>query len=156
MTDTRYGELPVKSLKPGRYQTRTEFVDAGLADSMSRDGVLQPMIVRPDPGGDGFEILAGERRWRAAIKAGLTSVPVIVKRGLSELEAAAITVQEHLQREGLNAIDEANSFQQLAKFGLTHAQIADKVEEAGGRHLSPTHCGCWGPSHSISSPIISS
>lgn len=133
MTDTDLTELPIQSLKPGRYQNRTVFEDAGLSSSIAQEGVLEPILVRPVPGGEGYEILAGERRWRAAIAAGLKAVPVVLRTGLSEADAALVTVTENYQRQDLNPIDEANGFRTLTEQGLTHEQIAVRLgmEERG-------------------------
>lgn len=105
-------EVTLDQLRPSRFQARRSFDEAGLRDlaaSLSAQGVLQPLLVRPLPGGDGreFEIVAGERRWRAARLAGLTSVPVVV-RDLSDAEAHDAGAIENLQREDLHVIDEVD------------------------------------------------
>ncbi|HEY3516254.1 MAG TPA: ParB/RepB/Spo0J family partition protein [Gammaproteobacteria bacterium] len=121
----------VDELQPGRYQPRLQLRQeslAELAESIREQGVLQPLIVRAVPAADGYakayEIVAGERRWRAARLAGLASVPVIV-RELTDQEALAVALIENLQREDLNPIDQAQSMSRLvAEFGMTHEQIA--------------------------------
>ncbi|HVJ31423.1 MAG TPA: ParB/RepB/Spo0J family partition protein [Gammaproteobacteria bacterium] len=123
--------VSVDELRPGRYQPRLQLRQEGLAElaeSIREQGVLQPLIVRAVSavGGDPttYEIVAGERRWRAARLAGLTTVPVIV-RELTDQEALAVALIENLQREDLNPIDQAQSMSRLvAEFGMTHEQIA--------------------------------
>jgi ParB family chromosome partitioning protein len=126
-------ELGVDDLRPGRYQPRHHAREdnlAELADSIRAHGVLQPLIVRalaPEhaaPGAAAYEIVAGERRWRAAQLAGLRTVPVIV-RELDDRSTLAVALVENLQREDLNAIDQARSMQRLVdEFHLTHDEIA--------------------------------
>ncbi|BDP44235.1 putative chromosome 2-partitioning protein ParB (plasmid) [Deinococcus aetherius] len=103
-------ELSVESLTPSRFQPRRHFDEAALRDlaaSVGDRGVLQPLLVRPLPGGDGHEIVAGERRWRAAKLAGLRAVPVVV-RDLSDEEAQDAAAVENLQRADLDVIDEVD------------------------------------------------
>ena len=129
-------ETALDQLRPGRYQPRqvlSETSLAELADSIREQGVLQPLIVRPSPpAGDGaprepYEIVAGERRWRAAKIAGLDTVPVVV-RELDDQSALAIALIENLQREDLNPIEQANSLARLAdEFELSHEQVAKAV-----------------------------
>ena len=126
-------ELGVDQLQPGRYQPRLQLREeslAELAESIREQGVLQPLIVRvvptaqAEPGSKAYEIVAGERRWRAAQLAGLTSVPVMV-RELTDQSALAVALIENLQREDLNPIDQARSMSQLIdEFDLTHDEIA--------------------------------
>jgi ParB family chromosome partitioning protein len=124
-------EIGVDELKPGRYQPRLQLREeslAELAESIREQGVLQPLIVRAlradDATATTYEIVAGERRWRAARLAGLAVVPVIV-RELTDQEALAVALIENLQREDLNPIDQARSMGRLvAEFGMTHEQIA--------------------------------
>jgi ParB family transcriptional regulator, chromosome partitioning protein len=119
---------PVARVRPCPLQPRKDFSQASLqelADSIKEQGIVQPLIVRPQ--GDGFEIIAGERRWRAAQMAGLTEVPVIVRQAddRAVLEMALI---ENLQRENLNAIEEAQGYAQLiGQFQLTQEEAALKV-----------------------------
>lgn len=127
-------ELAVDALQPGRYQPRQTVSDDSLtelAHSIREQGVLQPLVVRPvadaPTPGITHEIVAGERRWRAAQIAGLASVPVVV-RELDDQSALAVALIENLQREDLNPIDQARSLSRLAEeFGLTHQQVADAV-----------------------------
>jgi ParB family chromosome partitioning protein len=132
----RTGELPVDSLQPGKYQPRTR-MDPGaleeLAASIKSQGLIQPISVRPlDPGR--YEIIAGERRWRAARQAGLSHVPVLI-RDIPDRAALAVSLIENIQREDLNPLEEASGIQRLIdEFQLTHEQAADAV----GRSRSAT------------------
>ena len=126
-------KLPVEHMVRGRYQPRTEFNEEQLqelADSISKQGIIQPIIVRSisvDPAKPKYEIIAGERRWRAAQLAGMHEVPVIVKKYTDE-EAIAVSLIENIQREDLNPIEEATSLDRLIEeFGLTHQEAADAV-----------------------------
>ena len=118
--------LAIDTLQPGRYQPRTRIKPetlAELAESIKAQGVMQPILARP-LGAGRYEIVAGERRWRAARMAGLASVPALV-RETSDRHALAIALIENLQREDLNPIDQAQSMSRLvAEFGMTHEQIA--------------------------------
>ena len=121
--------VPVERIRRGRHQPR-RIVDESaleeLAHSVRARGIVQPIVVRP-AGNDGFEIVAGERRWRAAQMAGLHEVPVVV-RECSDSEAAAVALIENIQREDLNPIEEAEGYRTLAgEFGLTHQELADTV-----------------------------
>lgn len=122
-------ELPIDLLERGRYQPRTHMNKVALeelAQSIEAQGVLQPVVVRPLTG-DRYEIIAGERRWRAAQLAGLESVPVVV-RPIPDDAALAIALIENIQRENLNPVEEANGLQRLLdEFGLTHQQVADTI-----------------------------
>ena len=121
--------LPLHVLQTGRYQPRTDMAAAalaGLADSIRSQGVIQPIIVRLVADNQ-YEIIAGERRWRAAQLAGLDSIPVIV-RELNDETASAMALIENLQREDLNPVEEAAAYQRLSEeFGLTHQKIADLI-----------------------------
>jgi len=126
-------KLPVEHMVRGRYQPRTEFNEEQLqelADSISKQGIIQPIIVRSisvDPSKPKYEIIAGERRWRAAQLAGLHEVPVVIKT-YSDEEAIAVSLIENIQREDLNPIEEASSLDRLIQeFGLTHQEAADAV-----------------------------
>lgn len=125
-------ELPLDMLASGSYQPRGEFpVEslAELADSIREQGILQPLIVRPRPAAEGarYEIVAGERRWRAARLAGLTTVPVQV-RELDNRSALAVALIENLQREDLNPLDQARALARLAsEFELTHEEAAKAI-----------------------------
>ena len=122
--------LPVEFLRPGKYQPRKDMTEEGLqelADSISVQGVIQPIVVRPLGKDDQYEIIAGERRWRAAQKAGLAEVPTIIK-DVEDDAAIAMSLIENIQREDLNAIEEAFALQRLKEeFELTHQQVADAV-----------------------------
>ncbi len=115
---------------PNRHQPRQHFDEAAiqsLADSIRADGLLQPIVVRPagDPGR--FELVAGERRWRACQQAGLETIPALV-RELDDQQSAEIALIENVQREDLNAIERAQAFQALGdQFGLSHDAIAERV-----------------------------
>ena len=121
--------LNLLDIEPNKEQARKQFDDAALselADSIAQHGVLQPLIVRPIIGG-GYQLIAGERRWRASRLAGLTQVPVVIKE-LSDTEAAVISLIENLQREDLNPVEEAFGFASLMKdFNLTQEEAAQKV-----------------------------
>ncbi|MGO9444142.1 MAG: ParB/RepB/Spo0J family partition protein [Thiobacillaceae bacterium] len=120
--------LPVSQLKPGKYQPRRHLDETALdelADSIRAQGLMQPILVRKY--GSGFEIIAGERRWRAAQRAGLQEVPVLVK-DVPEEAVAAMVLIENMQREDLNAIEEAQGLQRLIQdFGMTHDAVAQSV-----------------------------
>jgi ParB family chromosome partitioning protein len=125
--------LPVDRLKPGKYQPRTQMDETSLAElaaSIRAQGVMQPILVRatdPTPGAERYEIVAGERRWRAAQLAGLGEVPVLV-RSIPDEQALAMALIENIQRENLNPLEEAQGLQRLIdEFGLTHQQAADAV-----------------------------
>ncbi|MGH7357185.1 MAG: ParB/RepB/Spo0J family partition protein [Candidatus Rokuibacteriota bacterium] len=121
-------EISVAAIRPNRYQPREHFDEealGGLAESIREVGVLQPVLVRP--AGDGYELVAGERRWRAARRAGLQTIPALVRHADD-----AATVQqaliENLHRDDLNPLEEAAAYQQLIEdFGLTHEQVGERV-----------------------------
>jgi ParB family chromosome partitioning protein len=122
--------LSIDQIERSRFQPRTEFDPEQLkelADSIKQRGVIQPLLVRPIAGTDKFELIAGERRWRASREAGLTTLPVLVRPATDE-ETLEIALIENLQREDLNPIEEAKAYDQLAtQFQLTQEQIAEKV-----------------------------
>lgn len=123
--------VPIEFLYPGKYQPRRQFDDAeiqSLADSIREKGVLSPLLVRRHPTiADAFEIIAGERRWRASQKAGLHELPVIV-RDLSDRETLEIGLIENIQRQDLNPLDEAEGYQRLmTEFGHTQEALAKSV-----------------------------
>ena len=131
-TELQDGDLrhiPVEFLKPGKYQPRRDIGDEGieeLANSIRAQGVIQPVVVRP-VGKDSYEIIAGERRWRAAQKAQLADIPAIIK-DVPDEAAIAMSLIENIQRENLNAIDEALALQRLMQeFELTQQEVADAV-----------------------------
>ena len=121
--------LKLNEIEPNKDQARKDFNDESLselAESIQRHGVLQPLLVRPLTGG-GYQLIAGERRWRASRMAGLKEVPVIIK-SLSDEETAVISLIENLQREDLNPVEEAYGFEELIKtYGLTQDEAAEKV-----------------------------
>ena len=121
--------LPVESLRAGPYQPRKDFDPARLqelADSISAQGVVQPIVARPTGTFD-YEIIAGERRWRAAQLAGLHEVPVLI-RDVTDQAAMAISLIENIQREDLNPLEEAEALRRLVEeFSMTHQQIGDAV-----------------------------
>lgn len=125
--------LPVERLRPGKYQPRTQMDEASLAElaaSIRAQGIMQPILVRAInamPGGECYEIIAGERRWRAARLASLKEVPVLI-RVIPDEQALAMALIENIQRENLNPLEEAMGLQRLVdEFGLTHQQAADAV-----------------------------
>jgi ParB family chromosome partitioning protein len=121
--------LAIDALQPGRFQPRARIGQealAELAESIKSQGVMQPILARP-LGAGRYEIVAGERRWRAARMAGLTSVPALV-REVADRQALAIALIENLQREDLNPLDEATGIKRLTEeFGMTHAEAAEAV-----------------------------
>lgn len=121
--------LPLDLIRRGRYQPRRDFDSERLrelADSIAAQGVIQPIVVRPVEDGQ-YEIVAGERRWRAAQLAGLSDIPVVIKEA-TEQEAMAIGLIENIQRADLNPLEEAGALQRLlSEFGLTHQQVAQAV-----------------------------
>jgi ParB family chromosome partitioning protein len=125
----RQDTLRVDVLQPGKYQPRTHMDQDSLnelAASIKAQGVMQPILVRPVDGGR-YEIIAGERRWRAAQLAGLHEVPVLV-REIPDDAALAMSLIENIQRENLNPLEEAMGIQRLIdEFGMTHQQAADAV-----------------------------
>ncbi len=125
--------LPVERLRPGKYQPRTHMDQESLAElaaSIKAQGIMQPILVRAvdnTPGAERYEIVAGERRWRASQLAGLSEVPVLV-RSIPDEQALAMALIENIQRENLNPLEEAQGLQRLVEeFGLTHQQAADAV-----------------------------
>jgi ParB family transcriptional regulator, chromosome partitioning protein len=120
--------LPIDQIQRSPFQPRVSFKKENLqelADSIRQQGILQPIVVRPK--GEGFELVAGERRWRAAQLAGLQEIPAVVKE-LPDEAAAAIALIENIQREDLNPLEEATALQRLVdRFTMTHQQIAEAV-----------------------------
>ncbi len=121
--------LPIDALQPGRYQPRARMDPESLgelAESIKAQGVMQPILVRPVDAGR-YEIVAGERRWRAARMAGLAAVPALV-RELPDRSALAMALIENLQREDLNPLEEAGGVKRLLEeFGMTHAEAAQAL-----------------------------
>lgn len=128
-TDNGPVTLRISEIEPNRSQPRKEFDEAALADladSIREHGVIQPLLVRPLPSG-GYQLVAGERRWRASRMAGLSEVPVVI-RELSDHETMELALIENLQRQDLNPIEEAEGYERLMKqFGLTQEQVANRV-----------------------------
>lgn len=123
--------LPVDMIQQSPYQPRQvmepEALEA-LASSIRQQGVVQPIVVRKT--GENFELIAGERRWRAAQQAGLQEIPAVIK-SVNDQEAAAIAIIENLQREDLNPLEEAQAFANLIdKFGLTHQEVGEVVSRS--------------------------
>ena len=125
-------KLPIGQLQRGKYQPRTKMDQTSLeelAASIRSQGLIQPILVRPlDPKGKGrYEIIAGERRWRAAGLAGLSEVPVVI-RDVPDRAALAMALIENIQRENLNALEEAQGMQRLVdEFKMTHQDLAESV-----------------------------
>ena len=130
------GTLPVGAIRPGKYQPRTRMDEAALGElaaSIRAKGLMQPVLVRPVERGS-FELIAGERRWRAAQMAGLTEIPALV-REVPDETALAMSLIENIQREDLNPMEEASGVQRLVdEFRMTHDQAADAI----GRSRSAT------------------
>lgn len=128
--------LPVAQIRPGRYQPRTRMSQEALAElaaSIRSQGLMQPVLVRPVDR-DRYELIAGERRWRASQMAGLQEIPVLI-REVPDEAALAMSLIENIQREDLNPMEEAAGLQRLAdEFRMTHEQVADAV----GRSRSAT------------------
>jgi len=128
-SDASYQELPIGAIVPNQLQPRTQFDEealAALTASIRELGVLQPILVR-DRGGGSYELIAGERRWRAAKRAGLDFVPAII-RTVGDTASLEQAVVENIQREDLNAMDEAAAYKQLIEdFNLTHDELASRM-----------------------------
>jgi ParB family transcriptional regulator, chromosome partitioning protein len=124
----KFEELPVSAIRPNSRQPRTSFPEAGireLAASIKEVGILQPLVVRPTPGG--FELIAGERRLRAAREAGLERVPVLIRQA-GEDESVELALIENLQRENLSPLETAAAYQALMDgFGLTKERLARRL-----------------------------
>ena len=134
-TDQELARLPLDLLQRGRYQPRMDMRPetlSTLADSIRAQGVVQPIVVRPigaadDHGVQRYEIIAGERRWRAAQQAGLADIPAIIRQ-VPDDAAIAMALIENIQRENLNPLEEGRALERLiSEFGLTHQQAADAV-----------------------------
>lgn len=121
--------LPIDQLQPGKYQPRTAMDVAKLdelAESIKAQGVIQPILVR-SIGKDRYEIIAGERRWRASTRAGLSEVPVVLRK-VDDRAVIAMSLIENIQREDLNPLEEAQALARLIdEFALTHQQAAEAV-----------------------------
>ncbi len=133
--------IPIEHLEPSPFQPRgvmDQAALADLADSIRARGILQPLLARPHPSKNGkFQIIAGERRWRASQEAGLHEVPVLV-RELNDLETMAAALVENLQRQDLNAIEEAEGYKRLFdEFGMTQEALAESVGKSRS-HIANT------------------
>ena len=121
-------EIPVDRLSPNPFQPRRSFTEEGLeqlADSIRHHGILQPIVVRPS--GDGYQLIAGERRWRAAQIAGLQRIPAVV-RELDDPGMVQVALIENLQREDLNPIEEASAYRRLMdEFNMTQEQLSSTI-----------------------------
>jgi len=122
-------EIPVDEIRPSRLQPRQRFDETKLeelAESIREHGLVQPVIVRPHDGG--YELIVGERRWRAARKAGLATIPAVVKDFDSDAEVLEVALVENLQREDLNPLEEASAFKYLIEeLGLTQEEVSRRV-----------------------------
>ena len=122
-------EIPVEWIKPGKYQPRKEFDEESLQElcaSIKAQGILQPIVIRPT-GKDQYEIIAGERRWRAAQLAEMEKIPAVI-REVDDEAAVAMSLIENIQREDLNPLEQSRALQRLIEeFDLTHQQVADAV-----------------------------
>ena len=123
-------DIPVADITPNPHQPRLHFDEESLSEltaSIQQIGVLQPVLVRPATAGTGYELIAGERRWRAAGRAGLATIPALVRR-TDDLAVVEQALVENLHRQDLTPLEEAAAFQQLIDdFDLTHEQVADRV-----------------------------
>lgn len=121
--------LSINEVEPNREQPRKEFNESALSElskSIEKNGIIQPVLVRPKAGSS-YQIVAGERRWRAARMAGLTEIPVVI-REMSDEDAAVFALIENLQREDLNPVEEAEGIRSLIEeFGMTQEEAADRV-----------------------------
>jgi len=125
-----YFICPLDEIQPNFYQPRKEMDDRALqqlSDSISEKGILQPLVVREKKDGTGYELIAGERRWRAARMAGLTEVPVIVKE-VSKSDRLELALIENIQRQNLNPLEEAEAYNRLmSEFKLTQEEVSKRV-----------------------------
>jgi ParB family chromosome partitioning protein len=131
-TDSVLREVPISHIKPNVFQPRSHFDEeamSALAASIREVGLLQPVLVREVGGEDeSYELIAGERRWRAARRAGLQTIHVLVQSDIGDITSLEQALVENLHREDLNALEEAAAYQQLIdEFGLTHEQVATRM-----------------------------
>ncbi|HEX6929722.1 MAG TPA: ParB/RepB/Spo0J family partition protein, partial [Gammaproteobacteria bacterium] len=128
--DAELRDVPVDLLQSGKYQPRHDFQQESLeelANSIRVQGVVQPIVIRPIGDGSRYEIVAGERRWRAAQLAGLHSIPAVIRR-VPDSAAIAMALIENIQRENLNPLEEATALNRLIdEFEMTHQQAAEAV-----------------------------
>src|ERR1700689_4513479 len=130
--DSALRTVPISAIKPNEYQPRSHFDEesmSSLAASIREVGLLQPVLVREVDGEEeSYELIAGERRWRAAPRAGLQTIPVLVPPDTGDVSSLEQALVENLHREDLNALEEAAAYQQLIdEFGLTHEQVATRM-----------------------------
>lgn len=122
-------EVPIEFIRPGKYQPRTHFSEESieeLAESIKAQGVMQPIVLRPVDS-DRYEIIAGERRWRAAQRAGMEKIPAVIRK-VDDESALAMSLIENIQREDLNPLEEAIALQRLVDdFQFTHQEVAQAV-----------------------------
>lgn len=120
--------ISISKIRPNRFQPRKRFASEeldSLTDSIRREGVLSPILLRPVE--DGYELIAGERRWRASQAAGLTDIPAVV-RDVDDLQALELAIVENEQRDNLTAMESARAYQQMvAEFGCTQQQVAERI-----------------------------
>lgn len=139
-SDDQLQTLPIHAIEPGKYQPRTHMDAAALealAESIRAQGVIQPLVVRP-VGYERYELIAGERRWRASQLAGLAEVPAVV-RTVPDEAALAMALIENIQREDLNPLEEALGLKRLAdEFGMTHEAVAASTAVTSSRDLEMT------------------
>jgi ParB family transcriptional regulator, chromosome partitioning protein len=131
-TDSALRVVPISHIKPNAFQPRSHFDEesmSSLAASIREVGLLQPVLVREVDGEEeSYELIAGERRWRAARRAGLQTIPVLVQPDTGDVSSLEQALVENLHREDLNALEEAAAYQQLIdEFGLTHEQVATRM-----------------------------
>jgi ParB family chromosome partitioning protein len=123
-------QCDIRDIRPSPWQPRRLLADDGideLAQSIREKGILQPLVVRPDKTGAGYELIIGERRWRAAQRAGLSTVPILIKEA-SDQEVVEMALIENLQREDLNPLEEAEAYQRLmAEFSYTQEALAQRI-----------------------------
>jgi ParB family chromosome partitioning protein len=148
--------VPIEAIRPSPFQPRRRFAEAeldGLVQSIREKGIVQPLLVRPvddlvdnvvadsaDPGAE-FELVAGERRWRAAQRAGLHEVPVVI-RPFGDSEVLEIALVENLQREDLTPLEEADAYSRLMRSSAA-ARPNSRKPSARAAAMSPIRCGCW-------------
>src|ERR1700729_1619163 len=131
-TDSALRVVPISHIRPNAFQPRSHFDEesmSSLAASIREVGLLQPVLVREvDDEEESYELIAGERRWRAARRAGLQTIPVLVQPDTGDVTSLEQALVENLHREDLNALEEAAAYQQLIdEFGLTHEQVAKRM-----------------------------
>ena len=121
-------QIPISRIKPNKYQPRTHFSNTeleSLTESIRKEGVLMPILLRPQ--GDGYELIAGERRWRASQAAGLQEIPAVV-RDVDDLQALELAIIENEQRDDLTSIESARAYRRMMdEFGCTQQQVAEKI-----------------------------